>query len=152
MVGNGLDLTDLGIPIGYGGEHAKLILGLVGCHLAGADELGLDVGGHLQDGGGGEVGLAHGSDRVGCAGTGAGEQDAGLAGGAGIAVGHVSATEFETAADEPDVILAVEQGVEQVEGMDGYDAETVSTPWACRDATTAWPPVICGMVCSCEVD
>ena len=123
MVGNGLDLADLGVPVGDGGEHAQLVLGLVGGHLTGADELGLDVGSHLKNRGTGEVRLAHGSHGVGGAGSGAGEQDAGPAGGAGVAVGHVTAAELEAATDEPDIILAVEQSVEEVQGMYGDDAE-----------------------------
>ena len=123
VIRNGFDLVDAGVPVGHGGEHAQLVLGLVGRHLAAADKLGLDVGGHLQDGGGREVRLAHGSDGVGSAGAGAGQDHAGFAGGTGVAVGHIAATQLEAPADEPDIVLAVEQCVEQVEGVDGYDAE-----------------------------
>ena len=50
VVRDGLDLIDAGVPVGDGGEHAQLVLGLMGGHLSAAHELGFDVGGHLKDG------------------------------------------------------------------------------------------------------
>ena len=117
VVGDGFNLPDARVPVGNGGEHSELIFGFVGCHLAAADEFGFDVGGNLQDGRCGEVGFAHGAYGVGGAGPGAGEQDAGLAGSAGVAVGHIAAAEFQPPADKADIVLAVKQGVKEVKGM-----------------------------------
>ena len=123
VVGDGFNLADAGVPVGYGGEHTQLVFGFMGGHFAAADELGFHVGGHLEDGGGGEVGFAHGAYGVGSAGAGAGEQDAGFAGGAGVAVGHVAAAQLQASADKAHVVLVVEQGVKEVQGVYGDDAE-----------------------------
>ena len=61
--------------------------------------------------------------RVGGAGTCAGDQDAGLAGGASVSVGHEAATQFQPAADEAQVVLLVVKGVEKVQVMYADDAE-----------------------------
>ena len=47
VVGDGLDLADHGVPVGNGLKHAELVFGLMGGVAALADEIGLDVGGHL---------------------------------------------------------------------------------------------------------
>ena len=123
VVRNGLDLSNHGIPVGYGLEHPKLVLGFVGGVAALADEVAFYVGGHLQEGRAGEVGFAHRAHRVGGARASTGNQDAGFAGGAGISVGHEAAAKFETPADEAQIVLLVEQSVEQVKVMYADDAE-----------------------------
>ena len=123
MVGDGFHLVDHSVPVGYGFEHPQLVFGFVGGVAALADEVGFYVGGDLEEGGGGEVGFAHSADGVGGAGAGAGDEDAGFAGGAGVAVGHKAAAEFEASADEAEGVLAVKEGIEQVEVVDADDAE-----------------------------
>jgi hypothetical protein len=55
----------------------------------GAENLGRDVGGDSDDGDGIEHGRGDAGDEIGCAGAAGGEADADLAGGAGVAIGHV---------------------------------------------------------------
>ena len=81
------------------------------------DEIVLHVGCDLQHRRGREIGFSQRSHRIGGAGAGAGKQHAGFTGGPGIAIRHVPATQFEPAADEPDLVLVIEQCVKQVQGV-----------------------------------
>ena len=88
-----------------------------------ADEVALDIGGHLEQRGTGKVSLAHGSYGIGGAGARAGNQHAGLAGGAGVTVGHESNAQFQPAADESHAVLLVKKSVEKVQIMYADDPE-----------------------------
>ena len=123
VVGHGLEVVDEGVPSGDGAEHSQLVFGFVDGALAGVDEFEFGVGGYLEDLGGGVVGLAHGSHAVGGAGAAAGEEDAGLAGDAGVAVGHEAEGVLVSTADEPDGVLLMVEGVVDVHGVGGDDAE-----------------------------
>jgi len=69
------------------------------------------------------VGLAHGAHAVCGSWAAAGEHDAGLAGDAGVAVGHEAEGVFVAAADEADGVLLMVEGVVDVHGVGGDDAE-----------------------------
>ena len=115
VVGDGLNLADHGVPVGNRLEHAKLVLGLVGGIAPLADEVALHVGGHLQQRRPGKIGLSHRPHRVGGAGAGAGDQDPGLPGGAGVTVGHEAASQLQPTADEAQAVLLIVQCVEQLQ-------------------------------------
>ena len=123
VVGHGFEVVDEGVPAGDGAEHSELVFGLVDCAFAGVDEFEFGVGGDLEDFGGGVVGLAHGAHAVGGAGAAAGEEDAGLAGDAGVSVGHEAEGVLVAAADESDGVLLMVEGVVDVHGVGGDDAE-----------------------------
>ena len=112
IVRNGLHLADHGVPVGHGLEHPQLVLGLVGGIAALPQELRLHVGGHLQERRAGEIGLAHRAQRVRGARSGAGYQDTGLAGGAGVSVRHEPASQLKPPADEAQAVLPFEERVE----------------------------------------
>ena len=123
VVGHGFEVVDEGVPAGDGTEHSELVFGLVDGAFAGVDEFEFGVGGYLEDFGGGVVGLAHGAHAVGGAGAAAGEHYAGLAGDAGVSVGHEAEGVLVAAADEADVVLLMVEGVVDVHGVGGDDAE-----------------------------
>ena len=123
IVRDSLYLADHGVPVGDRLEHPQLVLGLVGGVAALPYEVALHVGGDLEQRRAGEVSLAHRAHGVGGARAGAGDEHARLAGGPGVAVGHEAAAQLQPSADEPQAVLPVEQGVEQIQVMYADDAE-----------------------------
>ena len=128
MVGDGFNLIDAGVPVRNGGEHSQLVFGLMGRHLPAAHELGFHVGSHLQDGRRGKIRLAHRAHGIRRAGPGAGQDNTGPPGSAGIAVGHIAATQLQPPANKAHGVLPVKQRVEKIQGMHGDDAENGINP------------------------
>ena len=64
-VGNLVGLSHVAVPLGDGGEHAQLVLGIVGGPDSFVVKGFLRGAGHGQDGGGREVGLAYAAHGVG---------------------------------------------------------------------------------------
>ena len=113
-------------PAGMSGhrpEHPELFPGLVDQAQTLLPLAPPHGGGQMQQGGAGMVGLTHRVHGVGRAGPGAADQDAGTAAGTSVAVGHEAATQFRPSADVAHPVPATVEGVEEIQVVDGDDAE-----------------------------